>query len=73
MSFGPVNAPGFYSCIMGTFKKEWDGLLLEIMESYALSGEKDDDNTVEMSNGHIHLDSDRLYSGTKSIIDNILI
>ena len=29
--------------------------------------------TRTMSNGHIHIDSDQLHSGTKSIIDNIII
>ena len=58
---------------MGSLKKEWDELFLEIMELYALSGEKVDNKTVEMRNGHIHLDSNRLYSWTKSIIDDVLI
>ena len=73
MPFGPVNAPGFYSCMMGNFKKEWDALFLEILKSYALSGKTIDNKKVHFTDGNIHLDSDRLYSGTKSIIDDVLI
>ena len=43
------------------------------MESYSLSGENVDDKTVEMRNVHIHLDSDKLYSETKTITDDVLI
>ena len=73
MPFGPVNAPGFYSCMMGDFKKEWDSLFLEIMKEHAVSGVKVDDKIVGIKNGNIHLDDDRLYSGTKSIIDDVLL
>ena len=58
---------------MVNFKKEWDGLFLEIMESYVLSGENVDGKTVLMTNGNVYLHSVRLYCGTKSIIDNVLI
>ena len=27
--FGPVNAPAFYSCMMGNFEVEWDTLFFE--------------------------------------------
>ena len=42
MPFGPVNAPGFYLCMMDNFKKEWDAPFIEIMESYSFSGAKVD-------------------------------
>ena len=58
MPFGPFNAPGFYSCMMGNFKKEWDGLFLEIMREHALSGVKVDNKIVKMKSGNIHLDDD---------------
>ena len=38
MPFGTVNIPRFYSCMMGNFKKEWDALFVETMESIILSG-----------------------------------
>ena len=40
MPFGPVNAPAFYSCIMGNFKVKWDSLFLESMSLMASSNTK---------------------------------
>ena len=37
MPFGSVNAPSFYTCMMGTFKTEWDSLFVEVMTGYATS------------------------------------
>ena len=38
MSFGPVNAPSFYSCMMGNLKQEWDSLFIETLTTYTASG-----------------------------------
>ena len=38
MLFGPGNAPCFYALIMGNFKKEWDTLFIEVIESLAAKG-----------------------------------
>ena len=73
MPFGPVNAPSFYSCMMGQFKKEWDELFLEVMAMFASSGDLLDGCRVTMKNGDIFLENTKLYSGTKSIIDDVLI
>ena len=73
MPFGPVNVPGFYLCMMENLKNKWDALFIEIPESYSLSGEKVDGKKVHIHNGNVHLDSNRLYSNTQSMIDNILV
>ena len=45
MPFGPVNAPGFYSCMMGDFKKEWDSLFLSsVRRSYKYYCMRDTDS-----------------------------
>ena len=46
---------------------------LEEMASYAVSGKLLDGSTVVIKNDDIHLGLTKLYCGTKSIIDNILI
>jgi len=73
MPFGPVNAPSFYSCMMGNFKKEWDALFLEILEDYADTGKLLDGKSVRIVNGDIYIGITKIYSGTKSIIDDVLI
>ena len=73
MPFGPVNAPGFNSCMMDFFKKEWNANFLEVMEEYTTSRDRIDGKCAQLINGHVHLNSDRLYCGTKSIIDDVLI
>ena len=40
MPFGPVNAPAFYTRMMGNFKVEWYALFIEILTSLAESGER---------------------------------
>ena len=71
--FGPVNAPSFYSCMMGDLKKEWDALFLQKIESMATSIALLDGQLVTIKNDDIYLGPTKLYSVTKSIIDDILI
>ena len=73
MSTGSVNAPRFYTCMMGNLKKEWDSLFIEILQDYALNKTLVDDMTVTVVDGDIFVGGNQLYSGTKSIIDDILI
>ena len=73
MPFGPVNAQAFYSCIMGNLKKEWDGLFVGRLREYATSGKLLEGQKVTLQQDDIYLGDNKLYSGTTSIIDNILI
>ena len=73
MHFGPVNAPSFYLCMIGNFKSEWDSSFIKVLESYAATVKLIDGLKVHTSNGSIFLGPTQLYSGTKSIIDDILI
>ena len=73
MPFGPVNAPSFYSCMMGNLNKEWDDLFIERLQEYATSGKLVDDQLVTLRQEYIYLGVNKLYSGTKLIIDDIII
>ena len=73
MPFGPVNAPSFYSCMMGKLKKEWDSLFVERLHEYATSRKLLDGLQVTLRQDDIYLGGNKLYSGTKSIMNNILI
>ena len=57
----------------GDFKVEWDTLFLETMTDLANSGPKLDDDLVINRDGILSVGSSTLHSGTKSIIDDILI
>ena len=72
MPAGSVNAPELYLCMMGNLKKNGMRYWTRWW-SHTLCLKKIDDKKVHILNGNIHLDSDWLYSGTKSIIDNVLI
>ena len=54
-------------------KKEWDALFLELLISYIEEGKLLDGVTVTRHHDDILLGPNKLYSGTKSIIDDILI
>ena len=58
---------------MGQFKKECDNLFVEEMTEYANSNTLLDGSKVVINNGDIYLGSKKLYCGTKSIIDDVLI
>ena len=53
MSFGLLNAPSFYSCMMGHFKQELDALFFEVLESYADKKILIDGKPVRIVNGNI--------------------
>ena len=72
MPFGPVNVPEFYTCMMGTFKVEWAALFIEHMTSIAIEGAKLDGALITIKDNFIFLGEHKLYSGTRSIIDDIL-
>ena len=73
MPFGPVNAPAFYTCMMGNFKGEWDTLFIEIMHKLASSNSKLGENIVTCREKVIFIGDLKLNSGTKSVIDDILL
>ena len=73
MPFGPVNAPAFYTCMMGSLKTEWDALFIECMSNLAASNASIDGQVVSIIDDDISLDKVKLTLGTKTIIDDILI
>ena len=73
MPFGPVNAPAFYTCMMGNLKSEWDDLFLQSMTKLAHTQATLDGKALTMVNEDIYLDNVKITSGTKSIIDDIII
>ena len=73
MPFGPVNAPGFYTCMMGTFKTGWDLLFLDIMTSHAESNRLLGGHKVTFTDGILSMDGIKNASGSKSIIDDIML
>ena len=72
MLLGPINTPSFYTYTMGAFKTEYDLSFVELMTRYAttnsLFGGK-----VAISEDIFYLEGVKVISGTKSIIDNVLI
>ena len=73
MHFGPVNAPPFYTCMMGNLKEEWNLFFIETLQDYAWNKKIVDNMTVTVVDEEIFVGGNQLYSGTKSIIDDILI
>ena len=73
MPFGPVNAPAFYSCMMGNLKKEWDELFVERFQEYTTTGVLLDKQQITLRQDNTYLGNSKLYSGTKSINDDIII
>ena len=57
----------------GKSEKEWDALFFKQMELLAISGDILDSQNITISNGYIYLGREKLYSGTKYTIDDILI
>ena len=70
MPFGPMNAPSFYTFMMHNFKKEWDSLFYVRMRATpTIEGHPvrvTSDNTV-------FIGTKRTDTGSKTIIDDILI
>ena len=68
--FGPTNAPAFYSAMMKNMKDEWDGLFIEkLRELSSIGGE-----TVFISaTMEVYIGNKKIVSGTKIIIDDILL
>ena len=73
MHFGPVNEPAFYTYIMGNLKDEWDVLFLYIILSLSKSVTKLEGEKIHITGSTITVGDHKLKSGTKSIIDDILI
>ena len=70
MPFGPMNAPAFYTYMMQKFKDEWDALFYQTLrQSPTLDTH---DITVTTSN-QVTLDNEIVQTGSKGIIDDILI
>ena len=73
MPFRPVNAPSFYTYMMGNFKVEQDALFLDSMKTLATPSTKLDGASITIHGDAIFLGDHKLNSGTCSIIDDILI
>ena len=70
MPFGPTNAPAFYTCMMGNFRDEWQLLFLQSLQEMTEIGQQ----LITIRNtDEIYLGDKRIYSGTKVIIDDILL
>ena len=70
MPFGPKKAPGFYSAMMLNFKEEWGSLFTQTLCSiYSLGN-----NVVSATDtDEIFLNQTKLVSGSRTIIDEILL
>ncbi len=69
MPFGPCNAPPFYTAMMLDFKEEWDALfVIKVAELKTVDGK-----TVRVEGILIFLGTEKLYYGSRAIIDDILI
>ena len=70
MTFGPTNAPAFYSFIMKNMKDEWDGLFFERLQELSFVGGE----TVFISaTMEIYIGKNKIVSGTKIVIDDIIL
>ena len=70
MPFGPTNAPTFYTAMMRNFKQEWDLLFIErVRELKQVAGKM----IVVSSDGTILVDGQQIISGSRSIIDDIML
>ena len=70
MPFGPTNAPPFYTAMMKNLKDEWDALFIIAMLDLGTFQQE----SITISAGKELLIGDKkLISGSKVIIDNILL
>ena len=70
MPFGPTNAPGFYSAMMLNFKREWTALFFETLRA---KDTLDGMVVVVDELDRVYLDGKKVNSGSKTIIDDILV
>ena len=70
MPFGPMNAPAFYTFMMQQFREEWDDLFYDVIQGMkAING-----RTIAISvTKEVRLDGQITQTGSKGIIDDILI
>ena len=73
MLFGTVNAPPFYTCVVGAFKTEWDLLFVELMTGYAPTNSLFGRQKVTISEDIFYLEVVKATLGTKSIINDVLV
>lgn len=73
LPFGPVNLPVFYKCMIGNFKAECDALFIKILTAFADTGVQLDGASVTIQVEEIFHRDYKLYSGTRSIINDISI
>ena len=68
--FGPTNAPGFYSAMMQNFKEEWDLIFTQTLRYIDTFS----NNAVSVTEKYrIYLNNTKLVSGSRTIIDDILL
>ena len=70
MPFGPTNAPSFYTAMMKNLKDEWDNLFIIRMKAMETFQNKDVFVTAAKE---IMIGREKLISGSKVIIDDILL
>ena len=73
MPFGPVNAPSFYNCMMGSFKTEWDLIFVKELRGITIVKRMLGTHKMSLIDGNVYMANIKLTSGTKSIIDDIFI
>ncbi len=69
MPFGPCNAPTFYTAMMLDFKEEWDTLFVVQVQKM----ENVDGKPVKVQGTIIFIGPDKLFYGSRAIIDDILL
>ena len=70
MNFGPTNAPALYSATIINFKDEWDKLFIIRVKALSYIDEK----PVRVTDSfEIFVGKHKIISGTKTIIDGILL
>ena len=70
MSFGPTNAPGFYSSMMRNFKEYWDLIFTQTLRSINTIA----NNAISVTaTDKICHNKTKLVSGSRTNIDDILI
>ena len=70
MPFGPKNAPGFYSATMRNFKEKWDLIFTQTLRSID-SLVNNSVSVIETEKNHLNIT--KLVSGSRTIIDEILL
>ena len=70
MTFGPTNAPTFYSAMMINFKDEWDKLFIIRVKALSYI---DGEPVRGTDSFDIFLGKHKITSITKTIIDGILL